>query len=76
MAETIDLGHDLPLLSPVCTYCKHFRIESSVDISIEEPTGDCAAFPEGIPIEIWSGENDHKKQFQGDNSIQFEEAEK
>ena len=32
----------------------------------------CAAFPKGIPLEIWNGENDHAQEFPGDNGIRFE----
>ena len=31
----------------------------------------CAAFPEGIPKEIWAG-LDHTKPFKGDHGIRFE----
>jgi hypothetical protein len=50
--------------SPVCVFCKHFftgKLEHT-----------CLAFPEGIPDEIWRGDNDHKKPYPGDNGIQFE----
>lgn len=33
----------------------------------------CKAFPDGVPQEIYSGVNDHKKPFPGDNGILFEE---
>ena len=32
----------------------------------------CKAFPDGVPREIYSGANDHKKPFPGDNGIQWE----
>ena len=34
----------------------------------------CKAF-ELIPEEIWEGEIDHKKPYEGDNGIQFEKEE-
>lgn len=47
----------------ICSSCKHFdRIE-----------GNCKAFPDGIPDEILSGANDHKKPLQGQkNKVVYE----
>lgn len=33
----------------------------------------CSAFPNGIPKEILTGDNDHKEPVRGDNGILFEE---
>jgi len=61
----IDVGHDIPPYSPVCTFCRHatgFR--------------SCAAFGAGeIPLPIWNGQNDHTEPYPGDNGIRFERAE-
>lgn len=48
----------------VCFECKHFR----------RFEGGCDAFPDGIPDEITSGENEHSKPLpnQG-NNIVFEQ---
>lgn len=47
----------------VCEYCKHFR----------QMSGGCAAFPDGIPDEIVSGENEHAKPLKNQgNKIVFE----
>lgn len=48
----------------VCFQCKHLRIFE----------GGCDAFPDGIPDEITSGENEHSKPLpnQG-NDIVFEQ---
>ncbi len=47
----------------ICFKCKHFR----------EFEGGCAAFPEGIPEAITTGENQHKTPLkEQDNDIIFE----
>ena len=46
----------------VCFYCKHWN----------KFKGGCKAFPNGIPDEITSGENKHKKPLlDQDNDIVF-----
>lgn len=35
----------------------------------------CNAFPDGIPVEIVTGEHDHRKPFDGDGGIRYEPAE-
>ena len=32
----------------------------------------CAAYPDGIPPEILTGEHDHREPYKGDNGIRFE----
>jgi len=46
---------------PACNKCEHLL----------RGTVACAAFPKGIPREILSGENTHKKPYPGDNGIMF-----
>lgn len=61
---TIDKGHNVPIYSAVCTFCVH------MDPTMRSRT--CAAFPDGIPSEIWRGLNDHTRPFAGDNGITFQ----
>ena len=47
----------------ICFKCKHFDFIN----------GGCAAFPDGIPDEITSGENEHSKPiYDQENDIVFE----
>ena len=62
-----DSEFDHPVYGPVCTMCKHLE-------SLEHRT--CAAFPDGIPFEIWDGKNNHTKSYKGDHGILFEPARK
>jgi len=68
MGITIDVGHDIPIFSEVCTFCKNLNIKK---------LRSCKAYPkkEGIPMIIWGGKNNHKKPYKGDNGIQFEPVE-
>lgn len=50
----------------VCFNCKHFR----------RFEGGCDAFPDGIPSEITSGENEHSKPLpEQENNLVFEPIE-
>ena len=49
---------------PICFDCIH-----------DGGNGTCAAFPEGIPLEILSGEVNHYQPYEGDNGIQYEAEE-
>jgi len=60
---TLDKEFEIPQYSKICTFCKHNDAEED---------RKCEAFPKGIPMEIWTGENDHKKPYKGDRGIQFE----
>jgi hypothetical protein len=60
----------------ICPSCKNYQGTKIID---DEPgvEGDqvnyCRAFPTGIPDEIISGDNDHKKSYPGDHGIKFEQ---
>lgn len=50
-------------VSPTCDNCVHLR---------SSPARICDAFPDGIPLVIWNGDNKHTTPFAGDHGIQFE----
>lgn len=58
---------DIVHFSPVCLRCRHFIFDEK-DVYKHV----CDAFPDGIPDEIWRGDNDHKKPYPGDHGIQYE----
>ncbi len=65
MAKIDDSELLIPFVSDVCCRCIHWNLELG---------RGCDAFPtiNGIPLEIWKGENDHTTPFPGDNGIMFE----
>ncbi|SFM43682.1 hypothetical protein SAMN05421863_102855 [Nitrosomonas communis] len=50
-------------VTPPCATCVHRS---------QKAPGYCLAFPDGIPEEILSCKNDHRKPFRGDHGIQYE----
>lgn len=56
-------GDELPVYSPVCMTCRHFRAD------VDGRT--CDAFPDGIPPAIWRGDNLHREPFAGDRGIRY-----
>ena len=61
---SIDKEFRIPIYSPTCALCQYLT---------DHDGRKCSAFPLSIPLEIWKGENDHKKPFAGDQGIQFKE---
>lgn len=54
---------DVPLfqtIEPQCRSCAHLR-----------PEGNCKAFVNGIPVQIWVNNFDHTKPYPGDNGIRY-----
>ena len=47
-----------------CPICVHYRFDLK-----------CAAFPDGLPAEILTGQHDHRDPYSGDNGVRFERIE-
>jgi hypothetical protein len=58
--EYADFADDM-IGEPICFDCKHSNHDST-----------CIAFPNGIPLEILSGEVNHFLPYKGDQGIQYE----
>jgi len=57
-----------------CLTCKHYVSpfdREDEGARSDEPTQVCAAYPAGIPDEIWTNKVDHREPFEGDNGIRW-----
>src|SRR3954468_19797796 len=54
--------------SPICTFCKHLDRRPDRRLS-------CAAFPGGIPAEVYENLMPHTRPLEGDGGIRFEPRE-
>jgi hypothetical protein len=53
-------------IQPMCLACEHLNRQAD--------DRSCAAFPEGIPEDIWTNQHDHHKPYPGDQGMRFELA--
>jgi hypothetical protein len=62
MASNRFIGNKNDFVLPQCHDCAHYYTGGMT----------CDAFIDGIPVEIFTNEHDHRKPYPGDNGIRFE----
>jgi len=55
---------------PKCLMCRHFDRTEPDSYALR-----CKAFPQGIPMDIVQGEQEHVTPYPGDNGILYEQIE-
>jgi acyl carrier protein len=68
LAEKRERERDIPKYSEVCSSCKQYRAHQR---QRDAEARTCEAFPGGIPLPIWKGENDHTNTYPGDHGILY-----
>jgi len=60
----IRMDGERAVINEQCYRCKHVRTLIS--------SQTCAAFPEEIPLDIWTGKHNHELPYPGDHGVRFE----
>lgn len=56
---------------PQCMACGRYRSPLSAENTTGTTGPSCAAFPDGIPDQVWSNQVDHREPLPGDHGLQW-----